>query len=183
MTEARELGEAAAVFLDRDGTLMEEVNYCGDPANVKVFDGAGDALRSLKACGFKLIIVTNQSGIGRGFFSEAQYHAVHQELLRQLGNDLIDAAYFCGDHPDAQSMRRKPAPGMIIEAQRDHRLNLERSYFVGDKAIDVACGQAAGVRTILVQTGYGKTEATAKPDWIARDLSEAAEVILAHANG
>lgn len=182
MTEAREPA-TPAVFLDRDGTLMEEINYCDDPSEVKVFAGAANALRSLKACGFKLIVITNQSGIGRGYFSEAQYHEVHQELLRQLGDDLIDGAYFCGDHPDAPLTRRKPSPAMVFEAQRDHALALEHSYFVGDKTIDVECGHAANVRTILVQTGYGKSEAEAKPDWVARDISEAAGMILAHANG
>ena len=174
---------APAVFLDRDGTLMEEVNYCGDPAKVKVFAGAADALRGLKRRGFKLIVITNQSGIGRGYFSEAQYHEVHREFLRQLGDDLIDAAFFCGDHPEAPSARRKPQPGMIYEAQGDYALRLDLSFFVGDKAIDVECGHAAGLRTILVQTGYGTSEVAARPNWVTSDKSEAANIILANAHG
>jgi D-glycero-D-manno-heptose 1,7-bisphosphate phosphatase len=168
-----------AVFLDRDGTIMRDVDYCGDPAQVEVFPGAASALGRLKARGYKLIIVTNQSGIGRGYFGENDYRAVEWEFLRQLGEGLIDATYFCPDSPDADSPRRKPAPGMILEAQRDHRLDLARSYFVGDKASDIECGRNAGVRTILVQTGYGTHELEcASADWIARDLAHAAEMIL-----
>jgi histidinol-phosphate phosphatase family protein len=167
-----------AVFLDRDGTIMRDVDYCGDPAQVEVFPGAADALGQLKARGYKLIIVTNQSGIGRGYFAENDYRAVEWEFLRQLGEGLIDATYCCPDSPDANSLRRKPAPGMIFEAQRDHRLDLARSYFVGDKTSDVECGRKAGVRTILVQTGYGAHELDCGADWIARDLAHAAEIIL-----
>lgn len=167
-----------AVFLDRDGTIMRDVDYCGDPARVEVFPGATDALRRLKANGYKLIIVTNQSGIARNYFSEADYRAVELEFVRQLGDGLIDASYYCPDLPDTNSPRRKPAPGMIFEAQRDHRLDLARSYFIGDKASDIECGRNAGVRTILVQTGYGAHEIDCRTDWIARDLAHAAEIIL-----
>jgi len=167
-----------AVFLDRDGTIMRDVDYCGDPAEVEVFSGAAGALGRLKARGYKLIIVTNQSGIGRGYFSETEYRAVEKEFLRQLGEGLIDATYCCPDAPDANSPRRKPAPGMIFEAQRAHRLDLARSYFIGDKKSDIECGRNAGVRTILVQTGYGAHEVDSQADWIAHDLVHAAEIIL-----
>ena len=167
-----------AVFLDRDGTLMRDVDYCGDPRQVEVFPGAAETLRKLKDAGYKLIIITNQSGIARGYFSEDDYRAVEREFLRQLGNDSIDATYYCADLPGTNSPRRKPAPGMILEAQREHRLDLARSYFIGDKSSDVGCGRNAGVRTILVQTGYGAPEIDSGADWIARDLSHAAEIIL-----
>jgi D-glycero-D-manno-heptose 1,7-bisphosphate phosphatase len=103
-----------AVFFDRDGTLMEEVHYCSDPALVRVYPGAPEALRKLKAAGFRAFVVTNQSGIGRGLFTEAQYHTVHNEFLRQLGPGSIDASYFCADVPGAPSTRRKPEPGMVL---------------------------------------------------------------------
>ena len=167
-----------AVFLDRDGTVMRDVDYCGDPARVEVFLGAAEALQRLKAGGYKLIILTNQSGIGRGYFGDDEYRAVEREFLRQLGGELIDATYYCPDLPDTNSPRRKPAPGMIFEAQRDHRLDLARSYLVGDKRSDILCGQNAGVRTILVQTGYGAHESECRADWIARDLAHAADLIL-----
>lgn len=168
-----------AIFLDRDGTLMRDVDYCGDPDEVEVFPQAAAALGRLKQSGYKLIIITNQSGIGRGYFSEADYRAVEAEFLRQLGDGLIDASYYCPDLPDPNSTRRKPAPGMIFEAQTERHLDLTRSWFVGDKASDVECGRNAGVRTILVQTGYGAGETHCGADWIARDLAHAAEIILA----
>ena len=167
-----------AVFLDRDGTVMRDIDYCGDPAQVEVFPGAADALRRLKASGYKLIVLTNQSGIARGYFSDDEYRAVEREFLRQLGGELIDATYYCPDLPGTNSPRRKPAPGMIFEAQRDHRLDLARSYVVGDKRSDIACGRNAGVRTILVQTGYGAHENDSRADWIVRDLAHAVTIIL-----
>ena len=157
---------------------MRDVDYCGDPAKVEVFAGASDALRELKRSGYKLIIITNQSGIGRGYFSEDEYHAVHREFIRQLGEGLIDATYYCPSLPSANSPRRKPAPEMIFEAQREHELDLGRSYFVGDKSSDVECGRNAGVRTILVQTGYGAQASSSGADWVVDDLRQAAKVIL-----
>jgi D-glycero-D-manno-heptose 1,7-bisphosphate phosphatase len=167
-----------AVFLDRDGTLMRDVDYCGDPQAVEVFPEAAEALRRLKQKGYKLMVITNQSGIGRGFFDETQYRAVEAEFLRQLGEGLIDATYYCPDLPTTDSIRRKPGPGMIFEAQRDHRLDLRRSFMIGDKASDIGCGRNASVRTILVQTGYGESEENPGADWIARDIVQAADIIL-----
>ena len=167
-----------AVFLDRDGTLMRDVDYCGDPKNVEVFPQARAALRRLKEHGYKLVIITNQSGIGRGYFSEAEYRAVEAEFLRQLGDGLIDASYHCPELPGTKSIRRKPGPGMIFEAQREHRLDLRRSFFIGDKASDIGCGRNASVRTILVQTGYGKDETNSGADWIARDIGDAVDIVL-----
>lgn len=157
---------------------MVDVDYCGDPARVEVFPNAGGALRQLKRAGYRLIVVTNQSGIGRGYFTDKAYRAVEREFLRQLGNGLIEATYYCADLPETNSSRRKPAPGMIFEAQRDHRLDLARSYFIGDKSSDIECGRNAGVRTVLVQTGYGAHEINCRADFVARDLAHAAEIIL-----
>jgi len=167
-----------AVFLDRDGTLMRDVDYCGDPGKVEVYPAAAPALRRLKENGYKLLLITNQSGIGRGYFTEDQYRVVETEFLRQLGDGLIDASYHCPDLPTSTSIRRKPGPGMVFEAQRDQRLDLRRSFFVGDKASDIGCGQNAGVRTILVQTGYGADQKNCGADWIARDIAHAADIIL-----
>lgn len=171
-----------AIFLDRDGTLMRDVDYCGDPEEVEIFPGAAAALRRLKRGGYKLIVITNQSGIGRGYFAENDYRLVEQEFLRQLGAGLIDASYYCPDMPGKNSARRKPAPGMVFEAERDHRLDLARSWFIGDKASDIECGRNAGARTILVQTGYGAEQADCGADRIARDLAHAAEIILKENN-
>jgi histidinol-phosphate phosphatase family protein len=167
-----------AVFLDRDGTLMQDAGYCGNPKDVEVFPQVAEALRRLKQHGYKLVIITNQSGIGRGYFGETEYRAVEAEFLRQLGDGLIDASYHCPELPTTNSFRRKPGPGMIFEAQRDHRLDLRRSFFVGDKASDIGCGRNASLRTILVETGYGRNEANAGADWVARDIAHAADIIL-----
>jgi D-glycero-D-manno-heptose 1,7-bisphosphate phosphatase len=173
----RAMSGARAVFFDRDGVLMEEVHYCGDPARVKAFPGAGEALRRIRTAGFRTFIVSNQSGIGRGLITEAQYRAVEDELLRQIGPGLIDATYFCADPPGTPSLRRKPEPGMVLEAAVDYGLDLARSFFVGDKSSDIECGRRAGTRTILVLTGYGAQQNCA-PDFTARDLAEAADIIL-----
>jgi D-glycero-D-manno-heptose 1,7-bisphosphate phosphatase len=166
-----------AVFFDRDGTLMEEVHYCGDPARVRVFPGVPQALRKLKEAGFRTFIITNQSGIGRGLITEAQYRAVQEELLRQIGAGVVDAAYFCADPPTVPSTRRKPEPGMVLEAVADYDIDLARSYFIGDKSADIECGQRAGTRTILVLTGYGAQQ-DSRPDFTAHDMAEAVEIVL-----
>ena len=170
--------KSPAVFIDRDGTIMEDVVYCSDPKQVRIFHGIPEALRRLKSNGFKLIIITNQSGIGRGLFTIEQYRAVEAELLRQLGDDLIDASYFCPDVPGQQSSYRKPAPGMILQAARDHRIDLSRSFFIGDKEIDAECGRNAGVRTVRVQTGAERDMTGSIADWVASDFANAAQIIL-----
>ncbi len=177
MTKARAEGPSPAVFLDRDGTIMRDVDFCADPKLIELFDGVIAALGKLKGAGFKLFVITNQSGIGRGYFTEEQYRAVESELNRKLGVELIDATYFCPDEPGKDSGRRKPSPEMVLEATRDHNLDLERSFFIGDKAIDIDCGRNAGVRTVLVRTGYGHSQECA-PDWMAENLPAAAEIVL-----
>jgi D-glycero-D-manno-heptose 1,7-bisphosphate phosphatase len=166
-----------AVFFDRDGTLMEEVHYCGDSSKVKVYPKVPEALRALKQAGFLNFIVSNQSGIGRGFITEAQYHSVQRELLRQIGEGLIDASYFCPDAPDVPSLRRKPQPGMLLEASAEFGVDLSASYLVGDKAADIECGRRVGAVTVLVLTGYGR-EQTCVPDFTAADAAGAADWIL-----
>ena len=172
------ISKSPAVFVDRDDTIMENVDYCSDPKQVRIFPGVPEALRRLKSNGFKLIIITNQSGIGRGFFTNEQYRAVEAEVLRQLGDGLIDACYFCPDVPGQRSNCRKPAPGMILQATREHRIDLSRSFFVGDKEIDAECGRNAGVRTIRVQTGVEGDLTASIADWVAPDLANAAKIIL-----
>ena len=169
---------SAAVFVDRDGTIMQDADYCLDPKQVKILAGVPTALKRLKSKGFKLIVITNQSGIGRGLFSVDQYRAVEREVLRQIGDGLIDATYFCPDVPGQHSSCRKPAPGMIIEATREHHIDLARSFFIGDKEIDAECGRNAGVRTIRVRTGFDRETTGSIADWVAEDLPTAAQIIL-----
>ena len=180
MTSTR--AESRAVFVDRDGTIMHDADYCSDPKQVQIFDGAAAALRRLKNAGYKIIVVTNQSGIGRGFFTEQQYRAVEAEILRQLGNGLIEATYFCPDAPGQQSKCRKPAPGMVLQAAQDHDIDLSRSFLIGDKEIDVECAHNAGVRAIRVRTGFDKMTDGSSADWVAEDLPAAAAIISKAAN-
>ena len=168
---------SAAVFVDRDGTIIEDRDYCSDPKDVKILPGVPEALRRLKSNGFKLIIITNQSGIGRGFFTREQYRAVEAELLRQLGDDLIDATYFCPDVPGQPSSCRKPAPGMIVEATREHDIDLARSFLIGDKEIDAECGRNAAC-TIRVRTGFDRETTDSMADWVVEDVPAAVDVIL-----
>ncbi len=167
-----------AIFLDRDGTLMQEVNYCRDPALVRVFDGAGEALRRLKDGGFVLVIITNQSGIARGLLTMADFEKVQAQLLERLGGGLIAATYMCPDGPEGESGRRKPSPAMVLEAARDLGLDLARSWFVGDKQIDVRCGLAAGTRAVLLRTGHGCDADAAGAHFVAKDIASAADFIL-----
>src|SRR4051812_15686916 len=111
---------APAVFLDRDGTLIEDVHYCKDPALVRVLPGAVEALERLKGAGFRTVIITNQSAIGRGWMTQDQYAAVHARTMELIGEEQIDATYFCSHSPEMDSAHRKPAPGMVLDAARDH---------------------------------------------------------------
>lgn len=157
---------------------MRDVDYCGDPKNVHVFENAPVALRRLKDRGYKLIVITNQSGIGRGYFTDTQYHAVEREVARQIGGDLIDATYYCPHLPTDRCKCRKPSPEMILQAARDHNVDLSGSFLVGDKTSDVESGRNAGVKTVLVRTGYGEATDAGRADLVANDLPEAAEIIL-----
>jgi D-glycero-D-manno-heptose 1,7-bisphosphate phosphatase len=169
---------SAAVFIDRDGTIIDDRDYCSGPNNVKILPGVPEALRRLKSKRFKLIVITNQSGIGRGLFTLQQYRAVEAEVLHQMGAGLIDATYFCPDVPGQHSSCRKPSPGMVLQAAREHQIDLSRSFLVGDKEIDVECARNAGVCAIRVRTGPQHDTADSKADWIAEDLRAAAEIIL-----
>ncbi len=159
------------VFLDRDGTLMDEVDYCRRPEDVRVVPGAAELLADLRTRGWLAILITNQSGIGRGIVSLAEYQAVHAEFLRQM-NHQLDAAYFCPDAPPTTSSLRKPEPGMILEAMDAFPVQRDLSWMVGDKAADIVCGKRAGLRTALVRTGYGKSYDGPEPDLVAQDVTE-----------
>ena len=182
----------AAVFLDRDGTLIEERGYLDRLDLLTVFPWTADALRLLKRAGFATVVITNQAAIARGIIDEAFLADVHRELSARLerGGGTIDRYYFCPHVADAKLDRyrlacrcRKPEPGMIEQACREMDLDPSRSVMVGDRWLDVACGRAAGARTILVRTGHGAHEAETPPDGLRADailnnLMEAAGWIL-----
>jgi D-glycero-D-manno-heptose 1,7-bisphosphate phosphatase len=168
-----------AIFLDRDGTLMVDTGYCSNPADVKLIDGVQELLRQLKAAGFKVVIVTNQSGIGRGYFGEHEFWAVQKEFEHQVGGDLIDATYFCPDTPENASERRKPNPGMLLEAANDLGIDLTESYMIGDKVTDVEAGVRAGVKaSILVSPGAPEKLSASAAAFVVGDLREAEQIIL-----
>ena len=175
-----------AVFLDRDGTIIREREYLSDPAGVDLLPGVVPALRALREAGFALVVVTNQSGIARGLYSETDYHRVAARLDRLLSDRDVgpDLTLFCPHHPDAGGpcRCRKPGTGMHEEASRELGLDPERSFFVGDKPSDVEAGVRMGGRGVLVLTGYGGAfrEDVPPGTWIAQDLAEAARMILEH---
>lgn len=167
-----------AVFLDRDGTLMVDVGYCSRPEDVRLLPGVQEGLTRLKAADLRLVIVTNQSGLGRGYFDEIAFWRVQQALDAQLGPGLIDAVYFCPDHPDFPSPRRKPGPGMLLEAERDLGLRLAESYLLGDKDSDVEAGLAAGLKLCGLVFAPGPPSNGDRRVFAANNFTEAADRIL-----
>lgn len=161
-----------AVFLDRDGTLIEDPGYLSDPAQVRVLPGVPEALKRLKDAGLLLIITTNQSGIGRGLYTERDYELVTERVRSEL-QVTIDGVYHCPHSPDHGCSCRKPAPGMLLRAARDHHIEFVHSFMVGDAERDVMAGLALGCRGIYV--GRNSTPPGAHR---AADLTEAAEFIL-----
>jgi D-glycero-D-manno-heptose 1,7-bisphosphate phosphatase len=170
-----------AVFLDRDGTLIEEVNFLSDPDQVSLFPGTVEALRLLRSKGFLLVVITNQSGVGRGLFDESSVASVHSRIQKLTG-DIIDAFYFCPHLPDEGCECRKPSDGMLRSAVSDLSIDLGRSWMVGDKELDVMTGLGIGMRAILVRTGYGSQHETRigeSSHFVADEIKQAAELIVA----
>lgn len=148
-----------AVFLDRDGTLIEERHYLHRPEDVNFFPGAIASLQRLTAAGYRLMMVTNQSGVGRGYFTMADVLRVHQHMAAMLSQHGVsfDEFYVAPEAPEQPSRGRKPAPAFLWDARDTFGLDLAGSYMVGDKLIDLECGWNAGVKeSILVRTGYGE---------------------------
>lgn len=170
------MSKKPAIFFDRDGTLMRNVDYPKRVEDVDVFAGTREVLERTRAAGFLNVVITNQSGFARGLMTLADYEAVQSELLSVLGPHNIHGVYMCPDF----GPRRKPSPEMVLEAARDLGIDLKRSFFVGDKTCDVECGQRAGTRTIFVQTGI-PFDGKCQPDFMAKDLAAAADYILAGA--
>jgi D-glycero-D-manno-heptose 1,7-bisphosphate phosphatase len=169
-----------AIFLDRDGTLIEEVNFLHRVEDLRFFFHTEKAVELLKENGFLIIVVTNQSGIGRGLFGESAMHEIHKEIQKTL-DGKIDAFYFCPHLPDAGCVCRKPNLGMIENARENFEIDFENSWMIGDKTIDVETGFNAGIKTALVLTGYGQKangDLNRKPDIVAENLLEAVGLIL-----
>jgi D-glycero-D-manno-heptose 1,7-bisphosphate phosphatase len=181
-----------AVFLDRDGTLIEEVGYLDRPTRVTLYPWAADAIRALNLAGLRLVLVTNQSGVARGFFTEATVDQVHRHIADRLAlrGAHIDAYYYCPHHPDGSVPRytracdcRKPGRGLVDRAARELGVDPRRSFTVGDRWLDVALARTIGARGVLVRTGYGADEEGRPPaglsaDAVVNNLAEAASWIL-----
>jgi D-glycero-D-manno-heptose 1,7-bisphosphate phosphatase len=183
-------GNRRAVFLDRDGTINVEKNYLHKTEDFEFIPGAPEAIKSLKDAGFLVIVVSNQSGIGRGYFDADAVDQLHRHIqgeLARLGTS-IDAFYFCPHHPDEGLGEykivcdcRKGQPGMLLQAAREHDIDLTQSFMVGDKLADIEAGEHAGCQSLLVLTGYGEFTAS-KPEVASvekcQDLTSAARFIL-----
>jgi D-glycero-D-manno-heptose 1,7-bisphosphate phosphatase len=181
-----------AVFLDRDGTLNEEVGYLDRIDRLKLFPDTIDALRMLQRAGLRLIIASNQSGIAQGLFTEQFVHDLHGHLTNLLarGGVRLDGIYVCPHHPEAKLPAyrvvcecRKPSSGLVNQAARDFDLDLTRSYMIGDRWRDLLSGQQAGTAGVMVRTGYGATESKKPPagavaDAVVDNMAAAASWIL-----
>ncbi len=186
-----------AVFLDRDNTIIANDGYLGDPSQVKLFPGAAAAIASLRRLGYRIVVVSNQSGVARGIFDEAAVESVNQEMIRQLKQQAaahVDASYYCPYHPEAVVPEykldhewRKPRPGMLKAAREDFNLDLAQCWMIGDQPRDVAAGAAVGCRTILLSDPEKQLEANDNvpaitPNFIVRTLADAARIIVREGN-
>jgi D-glycero-D-manno-heptose 1,7-bisphosphate phosphatase len=178
-----------AIFLDRDGVIIEDVNYLARPNQVRLIPGSAEAIAALNRAGWPIVVVTNQAGVARGYFPETAVTCVHRHMARELAayGAVIEAFYFCPHHPEAEIERyriacacRKPSPGMLHRAADELGIDLERSWMIGDRISDLEAGAAAGARTILVRTGLGAGADTTALDrgrlhleLVAADLADA----------
>lgn len=183
-----------AIFLDRDGTINEEKDYLHRIEDFAFIPGAPEAIRRLKEAGYRVIVVTNQSGVARGYFPREDVDRLHQHIQRELTKigTAVDAFYLCPHHPEKGRGEfkvdcdcRKGRPGMLLQAAAEHGIDLEASWMVGDKRADLEAGRAAGCRSLLVRTGYGEEELVkgvgALAEAVVDDLSAAADYILGEA--
>jgi D-glycero-D-manno-heptose 1,7-bisphosphate phosphatase len=190
-------GSSPAVFLDRDGTIIDEVGYLDRPDRVTLYPFSIAAIRALNRAGFRTVLVTNQSGIARGFFNEAMVATVHAHLAGLLaeGGAYLDAYYYCPHHPDGHVAPyagacdcRKPGRGLVDRAMREFGVDPARSFAIGDRWVDVQLAEHVGAKGILVRTGYGTIEETRRPRPVAphaivNNLVEAVGWVLSTTRG
>jgi len=182
--------QRTGVFLDRDDTIIKDMIYLDNPGGIEILPGAAEAIGLLNEKGIPVIIITNQSGIARGFFSEETLHEIHLELMSRLASmgAAIDAVYYCPHHPEGTVAAyrracpcRKPEPGLLYQAAKEFCLDLDSCYMIGDKPIDTETIHRVGGKGILLNPGKNGS-ASEKPDFIARDLVEAVQWILEDIN-
>lgn len=176
-----------AIFMDRDGTVSEEVGYMYDAGLFRLFPWTGEAIQKINQSGMKSVLITNQSGVGRGYFTESTLQQVHAVLQRGLEQweARLDAIYYCPHAPETDCECRKPKPGMILRAAQDLDIDLPRSFMIGDRYLDVRAAEAAGIRSILVRSGDGASEVAKysgqpvpQPTFVADNLLHAVNAIL-----
>lgn len=169
-----------AVFLDRDGTMAKDVPYCSRPQDFKLFPDTAKAVRLLNEHGFKVIVVTNQSGIARGYFTKETLAEIHQKMKEELAKEgaWVDAVYYCPHHPDDNCDCRKPKPKLVLQAAKDYDIDPKQSFVVGDLQMDIELGKAVGCKTILTGDPSAIGSEQAMPDAIIPNLLEAARTIL-----
>jgi D-glycero-D-manno-heptose 1,7-bisphosphate phosphatase len=172
-----------AVFLDRDGTLIEEVDFLSTVEETRLYPFTVEALKILTSAGFEFVVVTNQSGIARGYFSDQHVEAIHAKIQAELQTNGIEIAsfHYCPHFPDAGCDCRKPNPGMIKQALEMNNFDLAESWVIGDKQLDVDLGHNVGARSVLVRTGYGATHESLlvkDADIVAENLLDAAKKIV-----
>jgi len=172
-----------AVFFDRDGTINEEAGYLSNPDDLRLIKGAAEAVKRLKILGIKVIVISNQSGVGRGYFSEEDVARVNRRMTELLSSQgaRIDAIYYCPHHPEDNCECRKPRPGLLKKAALEHSIDLSRSYVVGDKKTDVELAGNAGAKGIIVKTGFGSAELmniSTAPVFVAEDILDATMWII-----
>jgi D-glycero-D-manno-heptose 1,7-bisphosphate phosphatase len=179
-----------ALFIDRDGTLVHARHYPSQPHELQLYEGIGPGLRRLQRAGFRLIVISNQSGVARGYFSASDLDCMHAHLARELARLQVrlDGVYYCPHHPQGVIAElaiecdcRKPQPGLLLRAAAELEIDLQRSWFVGDILDDVEAGERAGCRTILVDLGTEPLPPNAlrEPDFVARDTAHALAIIAA----
>ncbi|MCU1289759.1 MAG: histidinol-phosphate phosphatase family protein [Acidobacteria bacterium] len=170
------------IFVDRDGTLIEEVNFLSRLEDLRFFPYTREAVELLKKAGFLIVVVTNQSGIARKVFEEAAMHSIHEQIQADLPEKL-DAFYYCPHMPNDGCACRKPNTGMIEAARAEFPIDLEKSWMIGDKALDIELGFNAGIKTAMVLTGYGRGDIDKlerKPDIVAETLIDAVKLIVSY---
>ncbi len=168
-----------AVFLDRDGTMAKDISYCSCPEDFELFPYTAQAVNRLHELGFKVIVVTNQSGVGRGYLTEETLAEIHEKMKTELAKEgaFVDGVYYCPHHPDDNCDCRKPRPGMIARAVREHNIDPRRSFMVGDLPFDIGLGKAAGCRTVLVGASPSEEAIALGPDAVVPDLTAAVREI------
>ena len=165
-----------AVFLDRDGVLTEEKSYIASIEELSIFSYTAECIKAIHQKGYYAIVITNQSGVARGLFSEKTLKEMNDFLMQQIG---VDAIYYCPHHPEGACQCRKPGTGMLEAACQEFDIDMSKSYMVGDRASDILTGQNAGIKTILLESGYGtaRLEQDVTPDYIMKDLRDVLTIL------